>query len=245
MGQLFTTYWSQMFADGMRALGAPPLLLARASYASTWRNGAALWSGDIHCTFPVLATQVRTGLSAQTSGMGLWTTDIGGYVGDGVSTCEPTNSSYRELIVRWFQYGVTCPIFRQHGARNTEIWLYGPQAEAIITSLIRWRVSIKAYLQRQMLALSESGRPVNRPLWYDFPADAASWAVDDQYMFGDDYLVAPVLAAGAVARSVYLPPLPAAGQWRHVWSGQSYAGGQTYTVAAPLESFPLFQRGGA
>jgi hypothetical protein len=80
MGQLFTNYWTQMFADNMRALGKPPVLLARASYAGAWRNGAAVWSGDIHCAWSVLQTQVRTGLSAQTSGFGLWTTDIGGSV---------------------------------------------------------------------------------------------------------------------------------------------------------------------
>ena len=243
MGQLFTTYWSQMFANGMRALGAPPLMLARTSYASTWRNGAALWSGDVQCTFPVLATQVRTGLSAQTSGFGLWTTDIGGYDGDDVNHCDITNSTYRELVVRWFQYGVTCPLFRQHGSRDTEIWLYGPEAEAIITALIRWRVSIKAYLAQQMLALSTTGRPINRPLWWDFASDEPSWSVDDEYMFGDDYLAAPVLVAGAVSRPVYLPPLANAAQWRHVFSGQLYAGGATYEIAAPLDSFPLFKRG--
>jgi len=95
MGQLFTLYWSQMFADGAAALGFPPVSLARASYAGTWRHGTALWSGDIHCSFEVLQTQVRTGLSAQTSGMGLWTTDIGAFTDDGPGSlkCDPANST--------------------------------------------------------------------------------------------------------------------------------------------------------
>ena len=243
MGMLFTTYWSQMFADGMRALGKPPLMLARASYASSWRNGAALWSGDVQCTFTVLATQVRTGLSAQTSGFGLFTTDIGGYTDDGVSKCDPSNATYVELWVRWFQMGVLSPIFRQHGARETEIWLYGPEAETIVAELIRWRASMRGYMAQQMLLLSTTGRPINRPLSWDFPSDAASWLVDDEYMFGDEYLAAPVLAAGAVSRTVYLPPLADAAQWKHVFTGQLFAGGASYMVAAPLDSLPLFQRG--
>ena len=240
MGMLFTLYWSQMFADGARALGFPPVSLARASYAGTPRHGAALWSGDIHCTWDVLRTQVRTGLSAQTSGFGLWTTDIGGFIDGGgdAPKCDPANSTYRELWVRWFQYGATCPLFRQHGDRDTEIWLYGAQAEGIVADLIRWRASIKGYLQGEVAKLSATGRPINRPLAWDFPEDAAAWLVDDAYMFGDSYLAAPVLTAGATTRSVYLP----AGQWRHVFTGTNYSGSQTYVVAAPLDSLPLFER---
>ena len=239
MGMMFTLYWTQMFADGVRALGAPPVLLPRASYAGTQRHGAALWSGDIHCTWPVLQTQVRTGLSAQTSGFGLFTTDIGGYTDDGVSKCDPSNATYVELWVRWFQMGVLSPIFRQHGARETEIWLYGPEAETIVAELIRWRASMRGYIAQEMQKLSATGRPLNRQLWWDFPTDVTSWTIDDEYMFGDDYLAAPVLTAGATSRNVYLPP----GRWRHVFSGQDYAGGASYLVPAPITSFPLFLRG--
>ena len=242
MGQLFTLYWTQMFADGVRALGAPPVLLPRASYAGVQRHGATLWSGDIHCNWHELQTQVRTGLSAQTSGFGLWTSDIGGYTDDGVSKCDPSNATYRELWVRWFQFGATAPVFRQHGARPTEIWLYGAQAEAIVSYLIRWRDSMRPYIARELAKLSATGRPFNRQLWWDFPDDEASWTIDDEFMMGDDYLVAPVLEAGVTARQVYLPPLPARGRWRHVFSGALYEGGASYAVPAPLTSFPLFAK---
>jgi alpha-D-xyloside xylohydrolase len=240
MGQLFSLLWTEAFAQGLRALGAPPVLLARAGYAGSWRNGAALWSGDIQCSFEVLQAQVRTGLSAQASGFGLWTTDIGGFTDAFPATpkCDPADAAYRELLVRWFQYGATCPIFRQHGSRATEPWLLGAEAEAIVTNIIRWRASIKPYLRLEMRKLSRTGRPINRPLWWDFPHDRRAWAVDDQYMFGDDYIAAPVLLAGARERLVYLPH----GRWQHAFSGRLYDGGATVAVPAPLDSFPLFRR---
>lgn len=115
-------------------------------------KGAGVWSGDIWCTFDVLRTQVHTGLSAQTSGFSLWTTDVGGYSAPPNGNCDATNSSYRELIVRWFQFGVTCPIFRQHGQRDTEIWKFGDAAEAILADIIKWRASIKPYLHQEMVS---------------------------------------------------------------------------------------------
>ena len=142
---------------------------------------------------------------------------------------------------------MTCPIFRQHGSRPTEIWHYGPAAQRTITAIIRWRHDIKPYLAQEMRKLNATGRPLNRPLWWDFPADPATWTIDDEYMFGDEYLAAPVLEAGARSRTVYLPTAgeqEAATVWRHVWTNASYRGGANYSVDAPLDSFPLFRRVG-
>ena len=100
---------------------------------------------------------------------------------------------------------MTCPIFRQHGSRPTEVWHYGPAARRPITAIIRWRHSIKPYLAQEMRKLNATGQPLNRPLWWDFPADPNAWTIDDEYMFGDEYLAAPVLEAGARSRTVYLP----------------------------------------
>eukprot|EP01079_Euglenida_sp_SAG-EU17-18_P004430 gene4430-804_t len=248
VGQLFTDYWVRVFADGMRGEGeASSPMLARSLYAGAGRHGAGLWSGDIWCTWDVLRTQVDTGLSAQMSGVALWTTDIGGFGAPPNGTCEPGQPAYDELVVRWFQYGATCPIFRQHGSRPTEIWNYGPQAEAAIGAIIKWRHSVKPYLARQMAALNSTGRPLNRPLWWDFPGDPLAWpagGMEAAYMFGDNYLAAPVVTAGALTRDVYLPcPGGVEGcSWKHVFSGKVYAGGVTHTVPAPLNSLPLFER---
>ena len=88
------------------------------------------------------------------------TTDIGGYSGG-----NPSDPTFRELIVRWFQYGATCPLFRQHGARNTEPWGYGNESFAAIVKVINWRESIKPYILQQMEVVAKTGMPVNRPLW--------------------------------------------------------------------------------
>jgi alpha-D-xyloside xylohydrolase len=103
---------------------------------------------------------------------------------------------------------------------------------------------MKPYLRGEMAKLNATGRPLNRPIWWDFPLDRSAWTVDDEYMFGDEYLAAPVLHAGARSRAVYLPAASNATTiWRHVWTNVTYKGGKSYTIDAPLDSFPLFRRG--
>ena len=97
-------------------------------------------------------------------------------------------------------------------------------------------------LAQEMAKLNATGRPINRPLWWDFPQDPDCWEIDDMYMFGDHYVVAPILMAGSRSRSVYLPGAAVKTSWRHVWTNQTYTGGKSYSVDAPLDSFPLFRR---
>merc|ERR1712187_385363 len=102
-------------------------------------------------------SQVNIGLSAQTSGIPWWTTDVGGYAGGKAE--DPT---YRETIVRWFQYGLTCPLFRQHGARDhTAPWYYGPEDEALLVDLIKLRAEMKPYIMSQLDA--QCHRPSIQP----------------------------------------------------------------------------------
>ena len=248
LGQYFALGWTEALQAGLRSKGeSSSVMLPRGGYGGSWRTGAALWSGDIWCTFKSLQSQLRTGVSAQTSGFGLWTSDIGGFAADPDKFgggCNPSNSSYAELVVRWFQFGVTNPIFRQHGSRDTEVWKYGPRAEAMLASIIRWRAqpTIKAYLQRELAKMSATGRPLNRWLWWDFADDVKAWAVDDQYMFGDDYMAAPVMELGATERSVYFPGNPTKTLWTHAFTNDTYISGQVHTVTAPLgAAFPLFK----
>ena len=100
-----------------------------------------------------------------------------------------------------------------------------------------------AVFARELAKLSATGRPLNRPSWWDFPGDAAVWEIDDEFAVGDDWLAAPVLIAGAVARDVYLPALPGGGMWTHVFTNETFAGGATHVVAAPVGTLPLFQKG--
>jgi alpha-D-xyloside xylohydrolase len=209
-----------------------------------------VWSGDIASTFESLRAQVRAGLNIAMSGIPWWTTDIGGFYGGDIDS--PT---FRELIVRWFQYGVFCPIFRLHGHRSSssaqvgpgseapnEIWSFGDEAYRIIRDLLFLRERLKPYIMEQMSVASASGLPPIRPLFVDFPSDPSAWEVEDQFMLGPDLLVAPVLEEGARSRKVYLP---AGAAWVDAWESQVYLGGETTLIAAPLARIPVFWRQGS
>lgn len=127
------------------------------------------------------------------------------------------------------------------GAAN-EVWSYGEEVYQICVKYLELRERLKPYIREQMKAAHEKGTPVMRPLFYDFPEDRVSWEVEDQYMFGPDILVAPVLTAGAKTRKVYLP---AGASWKHAWTGKTFQGGQTIEVETPLDQIPVFLRNGA
>jgi alpha-D-xyloside xylohydrolase len=187
---------------------------------------------------------VAAGLNTGLSGIPWWTTDIGGFAGG-----DPSTAYFRELIVRWFQYGVFCPLFRLHGVREpsngwdsggpNEVWSFGEEAYSIIRELLLLRRRLKSYILAQMRQAAANGAPVIRPLFFDFPADAGCSEVEDEFMFGPEILVAPVLEQGAKSRPVYLP----VGEgWFDAWTGEAHAGGQTLLVDAPLECIPVFVR---
>ncbi|GAA2627030.1 glycoside hydrolase family 31 protein [Streptomyces vastus] len=242
---------ARLFADGMAAAGQPgTVLLSRSAWAGAQKYGAAVWSGDIPATWDSLRAQVRAGLSIAVSGIPWWTTDIGGFHGG-----DPDDPAYRELMIRWFQYGVFCPLFRLHGDREprmpwgyaqtggpNEVWSYGEEAYGILKEQLFLRERLRPYLHEQMRVAAADGVPPMRPLFVDFPQDEASWAVEDQFLFGPDILVAPVTEPGTRSREVYLP---AGRAWTDAWTGDAYEGGRTLTVEAPIERIPLFTSQGA
>ena len=237
----------QTFYEGMRSEGEDDIItLCRSAWVGSQRYGAALWSGDIASTFEALQWQVRAGLNAGLTGIPWWTTDIGGFHGG-----DPTTPYFRELIVRWFQYGVFCPLFRLHGNRlpfvddtgaDNEVWTFGEPTYQIIKEVLFLRERLRPYIMEQMQLAHEKGIPPMRPLFFDFPGDTQSWWVEDQFMFGPDILVAPVLHQGVTQREVYLP---AESSWTDAWTGDSLNGGQTFIAEAPLERIPVFLRDGA
>lgn len=239
------------FYEGMREAGEQTVLnLCRSAWAGSQHYGAAVWSGDIESTFEALQVQVRAGLNMALSGIPWWTTDIGGFYGGDIES-----PSFRELIIRWFQYGVFCPIFRLHGYRNperdvtsmidtggpNEVWSFGEQAYTIIKDLLFLRERLRPYISQQMRLAQEKGIPPMRPLFFDFPADDRCYAIEDQFLFGPDLLVAPILSEGARSREVYLP---VGTNWTDAWSGQLIAGGEQITAVAPLERIPVYMREG-
>jgi alpha-D-xyloside xylohydrolase len=257
VGNIYPSKYSQTLYDGMAAEGQTNIInLVRCAWAGSQRYGALAWSGDIHSSFKVLGIQVRAGLNMAIAGIPWWTTDIGGFHGG-----NPEDSTFRECIIRWFQYGVFCPVFRLHGDRqpaqkpigttgggicasgaDNEVWSYGDEAYEILKDLLHLRERLRPYIASQMKEAHERGTPPMRPLFYDFPQDAASWDVDDQYMFGPDILVAPVLHEGERSRSVYLP---SGAVWRDPYSGRTFEGGKRLIADAPLKRIPLFLRDGA
>ncbi len=232
--------------EGLRAAGESEIItLNRSAWAGSQRWGAAVWSGDIEPTWEALRAQIPAGLNAGLSGIPWWTTDIGGFQGG-----APESEEYRELLVRWFEFGVFCPLLRMHGYREprrqwvggpNELWSYGERAYAILREQLALRERLRPTILAAMQEAHETGLPPMRPLWVDFGADPLAWQVEDAYLFGADLLVAPVTEAGAASREVYLP---AGCGWAEWYGGQMHAGGQWVRAAAPLERIPVFRRVG-
>ena len=252
VGCLYPWANQQTFYDGMKAEKETEyLMLCRSAWAGSQRFGAAVWSGDIQSTFEALQAQVRAGLNIGLSGIPWWTTDIGGFFGGRIDS-----PYFRELIVRWFQYGVFCPLFRLHGCREpqtpegpfsaeiigaaNEVWSFGKRAYEIIKSILFLRQRLLPYIDKQMKLAHEKGTPPMRPLFFDFPEDSDCAAIDDEFLFGPDILVAPVLDYKVRERNVYLP---AGTSWTDAWTGKKINGEQWIKAAAPLERIPVYLKG--
>ena len=188
---------------------------------------------------------------------------MGGY---GCGRAEPNDSPYmRELIVRWYQFGLFSPVFRTHGCRNgpsepdvypcrpaqgscgaNEVWSYGAEVQTMLERYVRLRASrLAPYMRALAVNVSARGVPTMRPLWWDFPDDAdATVGVNDAYMLGPDLLVAPVTVQGATSRDVYLPCAdgPGSTRWRSYWNASDVRLCGRHTVDAPLSTIPVFER---
>ena len=253
VGNIYPLEYARTFFEGMQESGMEnPMNLLRCAWAGSQRYGALVWSGDIDTTFQSLRSQLSIGLSMGMAGIPWWTTDIGGFLGG-----DQDDPDYRELMVRWFQFGAFCPVMRLHGYRlnredsanpakadtggPNEVWSYGEEVYQILRKYMFLREEMRPYISSIMKDAAEVGAPVIRPLFFDFHTDAAAVEVTDQYMFGPDVLVAPILELGMRKRKVYLPK---GETWIDLQSGAEYCGGQTIVVDAPLEVIPVFERKG-
>ncbi|HKI10977.1 MAG TPA: TIM-barrel domain-containing protein [Candidatus Acidoferrum sp.] len=214
-------------------------ILSRSAYAGSQRNAASVWSGDVDPNWETFRRQIPAGLNLSLSGIPYWTTDIGGFV-----DANPDDPAYRELYVRWFEFGAFCPIFRAHGTRKTnqnEIWSYGPEAQKILTDYDRLRYRLMPYIYSQAWKVTSEGATIMRPLVMDFRTDVRAQNIGDEFLFGPSLLVSPVTESGATVRHLYLP----AATWYDFWSGALIKGGQAIDAPAPLDRLPLFVRAGA
>lgn len=250
--------YARGFYEGLKAAGETEIMsLVRCAWAGSQKYGVLTWSGDIHSSFRSMHEQLQAGLSMSMAGIPWWTSDIGGFLGGNIQ-----DPAFRELLVRWFAWGAFCPVFRMHGerspwyereqefrngvrqltsGRDNEVWSFGEDNYEILTKYLFIREKLRPYIRECMRAASDSGAPVMRPLFYDFPKDKACWSVEDSYMFGPDLLVSPVMEAGAVERKIYLP---AGTDWTDAYTKKVYEGGQMVTVPAPIDIIPVMVRAG-
>ncbi len=214
-------------------------ILSRSAYAGSQRNAVATWSGDVDPNWETFRRQIPAGLNYSISGLPYWTTDIGGFV-----VANPDSPAYRELYIRWFQFGTFCPIFRAHGTRTTnqnELWSYGPDAQKILVSYDKLRYRLMPYLYSLAWKTTHEGYTIMRPLVMDFRDDLRAQNTGDQFLFGPALLVNPVIEAGATSRHLYLPEA----SWYDFWTGAATQGGKPIDSSAPLERLPLFVRAGS
>ena len=247
---LYPYYYSKMAFDGFTGMGRDVITLTRCAYLGSQKYGSLVWSGDIPSTFESFRHQIAGGLNMAMCGIPWWNTDIGGFYGADIQSDE-----FRELIVRWFQYGVFCPVMRLHGSRvkkgpktpiiepsgdPNEIWSFGEENEKILADLILLRERLKPYILEQMAAASEKGWPVMRPMFFEWPEDETCFTTGDQFLFGPDILVAPIAVQGAVEREVYIP----GGEWILPRTGEEFGPGW-HNIHAELNEYIALVRKGA
>jgi alpha-glucosidase/alpha-D-xyloside xylohydrolase len=237
-----------------------PFALHRNGYAGMQRYGAFLWSGDVFSTWETLKTHIPVAVNTGLSGIPYWGTDIGGFV----TTPEYTG----ELYVRWFQFATFCPSFRAHGRtwhlRLPWGWntgqlghdevrantpgagnpdpseLRNPKVEPIVKKYLELRYRMLPYTYTIAKETTETGLPMIRALWLHHADDPAAVGRGDQFLWGRDLLVSPVVEKGATSRRLYLPR----GTWFDFWTEERLAGGREIDRSVDLETMPLHVRAG-
>jgi len=238
----YPLYVTKAIYEGQRATTDRKrvMILTRSAFAGQQRNAAASWSGDITGDWLTLRRQISAGLSFGMSGLPYWTTDIGGFFRP---KDQYTSNAYHELLIRWFQYGAFCPVFRVHGyVSNAELWNYGPEVEKVLTQYDELRYRLLPYIYSAAWGVTKNGETLMRALPLEFSFDAGSRNVADQFMFGPSLLINPVTTEGAKQRSLYLP---SGSDWVDFWTGKRIGGGGTITADAPLETMPIYAKAGS
>lgn len=257
VGNVFPREYERLFFDGLKKEGCEDVVsLCRCAWVGSQRYGALVWSGDIHSNYEDFRKQICAGIHMGLCGIPWWTTDIGGFAGGNVN-----DDSFKELLIRWFQYGTFLPVMRMHGSRlphtdiinkagehrevtgaDNEIWSYGEENYKIMRKFIDIREMMRDYTRSLMKQAHEDGTPVIRALFYEFPQDEVCWDIKDEYLFGGDILVAPVCYERATSRKVYLPK---GAKWTLARDGKVYDGGTTIEVDAPIDTIPIFLKNGS
>jgi alpha-D-xyloside xylohydrolase len=225
-------------------------LLTRSGFAGSQRYAAAIWSGDIGARWEDMEAQIPAGLNFSISGNPYWTMDIGGFCVEKryerAQEGSPDLEEWRELNVRWHQFGAFAPLYRSHGQFPArEVWSIAPEehpAYHAIASYVQLRYRLMPYIYTLAGMAHFDDYTIMRPLMMDFANDKNVLNVGDQYMFGPHLMVCPVYRYKARARSVYFP---ASTGWYEHPSNKYVEGGQRLSVSAPYHRMPLYVRAGS
>jgi alpha-D-xyloside xylohydrolase len=252
VSSIYPYNFAQALYEGQTNAGQKDIInLVRCGWIGSQRFGTVLWSGDIYGDFATLRRQVKAGLNISLCGIPWWNTDIGGFF-----KSKDTPEQFPEVLVRWFQFGAFSPVMRMHGNRQpmvkvegstvgsgqpNEVWSYGDDTYRIMSRYLQVREQLKPYILKHMETASSEGIPVMRPLFFDFPEDQVCYTVEDQYMFGPDLLIAPVMEYQVKSRKIYFPT---GASWKDALTGKVYKGGQTVEYPVTLEDIPVFCRNG-
>ena len=255
VSNLYPQLYSRAFYDGMRKENRGPVVnLLRCAWAGSQKYGNVIWSGDVPSTFEAFADQLQCGLNMGLAGIPWWTTDIGGFMTDDVN-----DPDFRQLLIRWYQFAVYSPVLRMHGDRGpynipplddrdwgggylhtgqpNELWSYGEDNYVIMKKYYGIRIGMHEYIKKLFEEAHTNGSPLLRAMFYEFPDDERCWELQDQYMFGEKYLVAPILRLNEWKRDVYLP----AGKWKLTSTEEIFEGGRTISVDAPIDYMPVLE----
>jgi alpha-D-xyloside xylohydrolase len=223
-------------------------ILTRSGWGGLQRTASAVWSGDVPARWEALKEQIYAGVNVGLSGLPNWTFDIGGFaVEKRYEKEDPAHvDEWRELNLRWFQFGAFLPLFRSHGNYPyREIYNLAPEGSDIYKSLVwftKLRYRLMPYIYSQAGDMYHKDGTLMRALVMDFPQDPVVRNIGDQYMFGPAFLVAPVYEYKMPLRDLYLP---AGTRWYDFYTGQAYEGGRKITAGTSIDRMPLFVRAGS
>lgn len=227
-------------------------ILTRSAFAGSQRYAAGTWSGDIRASWEVFRNQIPAGLNLSVCGIPYWNTDIGGWHPFGnVYNTANTDPAYQEFYCRWFQFAAFTPMMRAHGTGSPrEIYMFGERGDwafDVQEKYINLRYSLLPYHYSIAWKTAHEAYTFLRPLSFEAPDDNTARDISDEFMYGQSFLVAPVLEAGSdgdktVCRQVYLP---ANSDWMDFWTDERLTGGRTVTKECPVDIMPLYVKLGS
>ncbi|OYU82192.1 MAG: glycosyl hydrolase [Flavobacterium sp. BFFFF1] len=228
--------WAKMVFEGYQKdfPNQRPFILMRSGYSGSQRYGMIPWSGDVSRSWGGLSGQMEISLEMGMQGMGYMHSDLGGFAGD---------YNDNELYLRWLQYGVFQPIFRPHAQENvaSEAIYKDILTKEKAKKIIELRYRLLPYNYNLAFANHKTGLPLMRPLFFEEPANKNLSAVSQTYLWGNDFLVTPIIKAGATETSVFFPK----GNWFDFFTGEKHSGEKNITVKTAEDHIPVFVRGGA